>query len=310
VVPWPEQGLDDLVSTLEYLDAHEARMIRVAVPALTGHHPQFRPEALREWVPAVLECVAEVQRRIPTPVLVSPFTYVTSSYEPVVEGVIRRSPAESAGIRLGDRILSVDGRGVVSRAHASSLLARAARGGRAVLGIERGEEAFEVILEAPAPGLDLYPYQPRGYGRLDFTGTLFGLCLPGSFQLAYVKHVHEAIVERGARRAVVLVSAHFRELLVGLLEGLPLPPGVELDLLVPENRFFGGDVDIADLWVLEDVAAAVAEHAQAKGPPDLLIMPSSFLSRWGRDLLGVPHTELERALGLEVAIIPTERITL
>jgi hypothetical protein len=310
VVPWPEQGLNDLVSTIEFLDAHEARLIRIAMPALTGHHPRHRPAALREWLPAVVKCVAEVQRRVRTPVLVSPYTYVSSSPTPIVEGVIRRSPAERAGIGLGDRVLAVDGRSVVSRAHASSLLERAASSGRAVLEIGRGEEAFEAVLEAPAPGLDLYPYQPRGYARLDNTGTLFGLCLPGSFRLGYVKRVHDAIIETGARHPLVLVSAHFRDLVADLIEGLPLPPGVELELLVPENRFFGGDVDIADLWVLADVAAAVAEHAQAKTMPDLLVMPSSFLSRWGRDLLGVPYAELESALGLQVAVIPTERIIL
>jgi hypothetical protein len=308
IVPWPEQGVDDLARTIEYLDAQEARTIRIAMPALSGSHPRFRRGQFREWLPEVLSCVEQVRCSVQTPVIVSPFTYVTSTLDAIVEGVVRRSPAATAGVRLGDRILAVDGRDVVSRAHASSLLGRAAPRGHVELKLQRGDANLTVALEAPPAEADLYPYQPRGYGRLELAGTLFGLCLPGAFHLGYVRSVHEAIVERGARRPLVLASAHFHELVAELLAQLPLPSDVKLEVLVPRSRFFGGDVDIGDLWVLDDVAAAVAEHAQAGDKPDLLILPSSFLSRWGRDLLGTPYTELESRLGLQVVVIPTERI--
>ena len=125
-----------------------------------------------------------------------------------------------------------------------------------------------------------------------------------------MKRIHEVIVAHEARRVLVLVSSHFREVVAGLLEDLPLPAGTELELLVPENRFYGGDVDIGDLWVLEDIVASVRAYAHEAGLPDLLVMPNSFLSRWGRDLLGVPHTELETALGIDVAVISCQRILL
>lgn len=310
VVPWPEQGLDDLIDSIEQLDAQEARIIRISLPALSRHHPRFTAGLLHKWLPTVFDCVQVLRQRLETPILCSPFAFVSSSLEPFVEGVIRRSPAASAGIRVGDRLLVIDGKQVVSRAHAVDLLERAVPEGRAAVEVERDGERMAVILEEPAPGTDCYPYQPQGYDGLHLIGMLFGLCLPGSFRLGYVKRAYEEVVARGARHTVVLVSAHFRQLVADLLRGLPLAPDVEFELLVPENRFFGGDVDIADLWVLEDVAAAVAAHIRAKGAPDLLLMPSSFLSRWGRDLLGVPYTELESVLGLEVVLIPTERILL
>lgn len=310
IVPWPKQGIEDFVSTIEYLDEQEARLIRVSAPALTRFHPGYAPEQLRGWLRALLDAVAGLRRRVQTPIIVSPFTYVTSSLDPIVEGVVRRSPAKAAGIALGDYLLAIDGRDVVSRAHAASLLERAAPGGRVLLRIGRGDRVFEVTLKEPEAGSGRYPYQPLGYERLHFPGTLFGICLPGSFHLGHVKRVYDEIIARGARRALVLVSPHFRELVADLTADLPLPPGVEIHLLSPANRFFGGDVDVADLWVLEDVVAAVTEHVQAGGLPDLLVMPSSFLSRWGRDLLGVPYTQLEAVLGLSVAVIPTERIAL
>jgi hypothetical protein len=85
---------------------------------------------------------------------------------------------------------------------------------------------------------------------------------------------------------------------------------MEAQVAVPSNAYFGGDVDVADLWMLQDVADAVRAHAAEHGAPDLIILPSSFLSRWGRDLLGVPYTELERAMGIDVALVRCERIML
>jgi hypothetical protein len=138
----------------------------------------------------------------------------------------------------------------------------------------------------------------------------FGIVLPGSFQLQYVKQINQALQQRRPRRALVLASTFYRDLVVRLLSGLPLPDGTSLDVIVPENRFFGGDVNVGDLWVLEDVAFAVREYGRSHGRPDLAIMPGSFLSRWGQDLLGVPYTELERSLGIEVALVACERILL
>lgn len=308
LVPWPAQGLDDLGRTIEYLDACEAQSVRVALPALTRRHPRYQPGTLREWLPAVIKRVEELRRRIRTPILISPYAYVTSSPEALIAGVVRRSPAEAAGLTAGDCLLAVEGREVVSRSHAVSLLMRAPPEENVSLEVARGETRFAAVLEAPSPHADHYPYQPRGYARLDSPNMLFGLCLPGAFQLTSMKLIHEAVCQRGARRPLIVASGHFRDLAAELLAELPLPSGTVVDLIVPENRYFGGDVDLGDLWVIDDLVEAVREYAHDHELPDLLLVPGSFLSRWGRDLLGVSFTELEPALGLPVVVIPCERI--
>ncbi len=96
-----------------------------------------------------------------------------------------------------------------------------------------------------------------------------------------------------------------------LLAGVPLPAGAQLDLLVPENEFFGGERDASRTsGSLRISHARLALTSRHDGKPDLVILPSSFLSRWGRDLLGVPYTELERVLGIDVALVQCERIIL
>ena len=106
------------------------------------------------------------------------------------------------------------------------------------------------------------------------------------------------------------MSPFFRELVGGFSAELPLPEGTRLELVVPDNEFFGGNVSIGDLWVLEDIARAVQPLLASGERPDLLVLPSSFLSHWGRDLLGVTYRELEARLGIEVALVKCQRIML
>jgi wyosine [tRNA(Phe)-imidazoG37] synthetase (radical SAM superfamily) len=310
LVPSPDQSLDDVQETIEYLDANEARLIRVAMPGLSRFHPRFRAGELEEWVPRVRDRVLEVRSRLSTPVIVSPYAHITSSIDAVAEGAVRNSPAARAGIVLGDRVLSIDGRQVVSRAHAASLLDRASRRGAAELEIEHDGHCRTIALAEPPEGEDLYPYRPRGYGSLDFAGMRFGLVLPGSFHLQWIKQIYAAVHARAPRSVVVVVSRFFESLVAELLADLPLPEGCEVELLTPKNRYFGGTVDVGDLWVLDDIAQAVREYGAQRRMPELLLLPDSFLSRWGRDLLGVPYTELAAALGVEVALIHCERIVL
>ena len=310
VVPWPDQGLDDVTKTIEYLDAHDARVIRVSMPGLTRHHPKYESGTIEAWLPQVVQRVLALRSRLHTPVMISPYAYVSTSLTPVIEGIIQRSPAAEADVRLGDRVVAVDGTEVVSGTHAASLLRRATQKGVVEVEVRRGSSAIKATLKQPPREVDAYPYKPRDWPPLDFPGLSFGLCLPGSFHLEYLKQIHTAILTRKARRVLVAVSPFYREVVGGLLADLPLPEGTKLDLVVPSNEFFGGNVSIGDLWVLEDIVRAVRPHLEAVERPDLLVLPSSFLSRWGRDLRGVPYVELEARLGIEVALIKCERIML
>jgi hypothetical protein len=308
LVPLPQQGLDDVEKTLAYLDANEARMVRVSMPGLTGHHPRYEPGMIEAWVPRVVEHVLAQRVRLRTPVIISPYAHVSTSMDAIVEGVIPGSPAAEADVRLGDLLVAVDGTEVVSRTQAGNLLLRAAENGMADVKILRDGERVRARLEEPSVEADAYPYKPRGYQPLNFPGLSFGICLPGSFHLQYLRQIHDAIIARRARRTLVVVSPFFRDLVGTLVARLPLPDGARLDLVVPKNEFFGGTVSVGDLWVLEDIERAVRPYLEADERPDLLVLPDSFLSRWGRDLRGVPYTELEARLDVHIALVKCERI--
>jgi hypothetical protein len=290
------------------MDSCAAYVIRISLPGLTQHHPRYEPGVAEAWWPQVAERILALRTKLRTPVIISPYAYVSASIEPIIEGVVAGSPASEAGIGLGDRIVSVDGRQVVSRAHAASLLKQAAERGSVTIQVLRDGSTLSFRLQEPDLENDAYPYKPQGYRPLSLLGLAFGLCLPGSFHLQYLKQIHAAIRDRGAKHALVIVSPFYRELVSTLVSGLPLPDGSRLELLVPRNEFFGGNVSIGDLWVLEDIARAVQAKLDGPERPDLLVLPDSFLSHWGRDLRGASYRELESTLNIDIALVHCERI--
>ncbi len=310
LVPMPDQGLEDVTETIEYLDAYDARLIRAAPPGLSRHHPENRPGLIEDWTPTLIEHVLRLREHLTTPVILSPFGSASTSVEPIVEGVIRNSPAASAGASPGDQVATVNGKRTVSRAHASALLRRAMRKGVVEVELQHGSETLALRLEEPEIEVDAYPHKPRGYRPLDFAGMSFGLILPGSFHLEYIRQIHAAMVGRGAQRGLVIASTFYRELVENLLRELPLPAAASLEVIVPANEFFGGSVNVGDLWVLDDIERAVRRYTADSGKPDLILMPSSFLSRWGRDLRGVPYTEMEARLGIDVVLVKCERVVM
>lgn len=68
---------------------------------------------------------------------------VTGPTEAVVTGVMPASPAEAAGLRIGDALRSIDGKPVRTAADLQRLLASARVGDRIVIRFTRGDELYE-----------------------------------------------------------------------------------------------------------------------------------------------------------------------
>ena len=65
-LPLPEQGLADIEKTVRYLDAHQARIIRVGVPGLSRHHPRYVPGEIEAWVPRLVERISKLRAGLGT----------------------------------------------------------------------------------------------------------------------------------------------------------------------------------------------------------------------------------------------------
>jgi len=94
------------------------------------------------------------------------------------------------------------------------------------------------------------------------------------------------------------------------LKQIALPKEIEIQVIVPPNRFFGGNIFMGDLLVVDDFIEAIKEYLQRETAPDLIVLPSTpfSLGDWRRDLTGRVYKEIERAVGIPVVLLDCEVI--
>jgi uncharacterized Fe-S cluster-containing radical SAM superfamily protein len=313
IVPWPfpsrEQMLDDLASTVSFSDGFDPVMIQISLPGCAREVYEQAPFSLDEVWGDLKNIARELRSRIDCPLVIRPgmfedYDETNGPNDPIVVGAVKNSPAALAGLQGGDRITRVNGLPLKSRAQARALLTTLHRSDlkQATLDVER--DGRPTCLE-----LDLnhynYPYTPRTSPHL---GAVFASAGIPHEWLARLKDV---IVARRAKRVLVLTSRLVRPTLEKMISCNGLFADTKVDLHVPENRFFGGNIIMGDLLLVGDFISAAEEYIQQSGArPDLIVLPSSpfHLSGWGRDLSGRVFLDVERELGIAVALVDCEPI--
>ena len=130
------------------------------------------------------------------------------------------------------------------------------------------------------------------------------------FRLSVLEDLQALITARGARRVLFLSSALVQPVFEQTLQESSLFGGIQIQVRIPSNRFFGGNIFMGDLLVVQDFIEAIREYLQQEPPPDLVVIPSSpfALGGWGRDLTGRVYTDIARAVHLPVALLHCEPI--
>lgn len=313
IVPWPVPSspamLEDLKETIAYADRHEAHLVEVSLPGCTRFFPGsplFNPDDA--WS-AVVAGVRQLRESGPTPLLVKPSMYEENRYEvrknlPRIVGLVRNSPAASSGLKIDDLILSINGLQVSSRPQVRDILRlhQQNQSQKVCLSVQRRGRVLEVEI---FPEQGNYPYSPETDHHL---GIIF---LGSGFRASALEDLKGLIDSRGARRVLFLSSKLVRPVFEQFLRESPLFGNVQIQVEVPENRFFGGNIFMGDLLVVQDYIDAITEYLK-KGPlsPDLIIIPSSpfALGDWRRDLTGRVYSDIERATGIPVALLDCEPI--
>jgi len=315
IVAWPlpslEEMLSDLRATVLYAAASGARMVQVNLPGFSRFFSPTPPfDTAKVW-PEIVREVGKLRELSDCPVFLSPAMYEENltrrdKNRAEVVGVVRGSPAARAGLAAGDLLTAVNGTGARNRPQARDLLAlvQAADAGEFTLTVRRGGGDIELTGDTRDFS---YPYDPQTAAHL---GAVF---MGSGFRASHLDEVQAAVHARGARRPLLLTSALVRPTLEQLLRERPLslPGGCRLALGVPENRYFGGNIILGDLLVVDDFVAFIREYAARGGEgPDLVLIPSSpfRLGGWGRDLTGRPYLDIERRTGIAVELLRCETI--
>ena len=313
IVPWPfpssEEMLDDLKSTGAFAAKFDPVMIQISLPGCARELSEESQFSLDEVWGDLKNASQELRRRVDCPIVIRPgmfedYADPRGPNNPIVVGVVKNSPAAIAGLRGGDRIARVNGLPVKSRAQARTLLTTLHQSGleNATLDVQRAKELVNLQIDLSRHD---YPYTS---GTSTHLGAVFGST---GIPQEWLERLKDVIVTHRAKRVLVFTSRLVRPTLEKMISRNGLFADTTLYLHVPQNRFFGGNIIMGDLLVAGDFICAAEEFMeQSETRPDLIVMPSSpfHLSGWGRDLSGRVYLDIERELGIPVALVDCEPI--
>jgi len=312
IVPWPfptrEEMLADLKETIGYAQQHDVHLVEVSLPGTSRFFSKIPPFDLEEVWSEVVATIRSLREKITIPLLVKPSMYEENLYEkrknlPRLIGVVKNSPAALAGLKTGDLILAVNGLPVSSRPQARDILRLHHQKETPAVQLSIKREKEKLTIQVQTTNFQ-YPYTPATDHHL---GIIF---LGAGFRPSAIEDLKSLIVNQGAKRVLLLSSRLVKPVLEQTLSESPLMANIQIQFLVPANNFFGGNIFMGDLLVVQDFIEAIREYLKENPPPDLIVIPSSpfALGGWQRDLTGRVYTDIERAVGLPVVLLDCEPI--
>jgi len=310
IVPWPveniEEMLADLSSTVAYAAKHEAHLVQINLPGYSNYFSSEKLFDLDQVWKAIISQVRELREKYDTPIVAMPTMYEENIYElrnnlPQIIGIVKNSPAHFSGLKKGDIILQINGLSIRNRPQACDLLCTVQQGKvrEISLTVQRDSQICEVNLD---PNRYSYPYSK------DIDTHLGIIFLGAGLRIGYIEQLKEIIQSHQAKRVLFLSSTLVKPIFEQCLTQLHLfgDSQLKIDIEIPKNNFFGGNIFMGDLLVVQDFVDCIQQYiAKRRYKPDLVVIPSSpfNLSGWGRDLAGRVYLDIERETGVAVELL-------
>ena len=310
IVPWPvvtiDEMLDDLSSTINYIAQFKPHLIQINLPGYSEYFSPVLPFDTQQIWGSIISRVRELRRKVDSPIVVMPTMYEENMYLswkniPQIIGLVKNSPPYLAGLQKGDIILKINGLVIQSRAQACDLLYTLTQSdiSETTLIIDRDSQKIERKLDLTQYS---YPYNREIDPNLGvvFMGT--------GLRMSYIERLREIVQKNQAKHVLFLSSSLVKPAFEQCLLGSRVfsTGQVKLDIEIPQNRFFSGNIFMGDLLVVEDFVDCITEYiAKKKCKPDMVVIPSSpfNLSGWGRDLTGECYLNIERKTGIKTELL-------
>lgn len=263
-------GWEDISSTIKYLCQNNAQTVRVFIPGATKYgRLNVDLEELYEQTAVV---VNEIRREYDTPIVIEP--PIIKNLDAVIEGVIKNSPSDIAGLRQGDIIDKVNGKKVLTRVDAYN---EAFRLVNPVLEIRDGDKV-KLIKEAKSSA---------------------GFVVQYDIDSAIVKEIDSVVLRNNSKRPLIITS----ELACTVFELLLNKElGRDIRIISIKNNFFGGNIKSSGLLTVEDIIEQIKELTN-KDNIDLLILPSIIFDYNYEDIKGKSYLQIEDIVGIKTEII-------
>jgi hypothetical protein len=254
----------DFRDSVRFLAAHGAKAVRVFIPGFT--RASAGPLIAEADEAQLFEEAETLTELTGVPVLVEPTALAAEAGR--VAGVIPGSPASNSGIRLHDRVLSIDGTGVVTSTDAHDALNRAAS---PLVSVIRSGQKLEMRLAKPA-------------------GVRSGVIMKHDMDKKRLVRTLDRLRTHPGRSAIVtsrLACGFWRAVLERHAPGGGEGEGeFSCEVFAASNRFYGGNIACAGLLTVEDIEETMQSEAFRQWGATLALLPQEPFDPDGRDLVG------------------------
>ncbi len=307
IVAWPTIPINEIKETIKYADHYDALEIEIQLPGFTKFGFEAPPFNTKQQWDSIVNIVQSMRLQIQTLLYTSPYTYeVNGDPSAVVVGTVKNSPAANTDLHIGDRILEINGKKVFTRSYCNDLLRKTSEG-LLHIKILRNKEIrkITIVCNQQDKEKDLYPYKPANYSIDPLLHH--GIFMPDSFRLEYIIQIEGIIKNYNAKNVLIfsskLISPYFKKILQ-VFKRQGHFKNVKIYVETPQNNFWGGNICIGDLLTVSDYIDCIEEFLlKRKVRPDLLLIPCSGFSNWGRDITGRSFLEIERRFNIPVDLI-------
>ncbi len=267
-------GWEELENTLLFLDEAGAQTSRVFLPGFTRFtEPRAQYFTFSLWK-ELLVFLRELAEQIGHPIIPEP--PLKKDLRATVEGVIRSSPANRAGIVRGDVISRINGEDVFT-------------GVEAFFKIRDTADPLVAILRGPSEPTrsvseknNSLPWREVCIAKK--AGEPSGLVIYYDLSREDIEKVQREIERKKANFPLLLTSTAAEPLWeAALREGL-LPDNTSLEAV--KNYYWGGTICCTGLLTVVDLEVHLRKKFSKGVGPDLVIIPLSPFDKQGRDLLG------------------------
>lgn len=287
-------GWEELEKTLTYLEEKGALTSRVFLPGYTRFTPEEEPFPSSLWRDT-FRFLSGLKSRLNHPVLLEP--PLKKNLLPIVEGVIKSSPAERAGVKRGDLIREVNGKKPFTGTDAFYLLQKKANP-HVLIRREAAKECEKIGSSFFQPDRGLLV--STTLSKEEYTSS--GVVLSGDLEGKTLLRVRAEIERKKAAFPLLLTSKLAAPLWVAAKKENLLPS--RLQVSVVKNRFFGGSICCAGLLTVSDFKAHLENIFRKKAIPNLLLVPSAPFDRRGFDLKGEHFQEILASFpGLNISFL-------
>ena len=266
----------DLKETIAYFNRYGAQTVRVFLPGYTKYSPDKIKFELGLWQ-ELESFIAGCNKEYQVPIILEPAP--VDDLTAVIEGVIANSPADEAGLKRGDKILTIEGREVESRV-----------------------DAFNKLLDYAEPELLVMRQgQQKKFKLMKKEGIKAGAVLHYDLAPQFFKQLRQVVNNYQAEKVLLLTSqlaqARIKEAVVKI--GL----AKKIEVRAVKSSFFGGSILSAGLLTVEDFKAALTNYAGDLAEVELILLPEVAFDFRGFDLTGVSYDKLAAELGVRIELL-------